>query len=103
LPQGNPAAVCGREPLRGERETGYVVGDEPLVKQQQPVEAAAGHFEVVRGQQDSHVAPAQVVQDGKDGLARLYIHASKGLIQQQHVRLLSKGARDEHPLLLAAR
>ena len=89
-PPASPSAVRG-------------IFHDPAVGNANHAIGVAGHFGVVRHQQDRdallHVQPAEDLQDF---LAGVRIQVPRGLVGQQHGGLVHQRAGDGHALLLAA-
>src|SRR5688572_19140882 len=78
----------------------FAVCDQPVVDQQDQVEARSGEIQVVCRDQCGDLALMQMVKQFKCRLLGGDIHGSERLIHQKDMRFLGEGARQKGALLL---
>src|SRR5215211_270861 len=88
----------GREYLPGRAE-----GDDPPVEQEGEIESLRDAREVVCRHHDGRPPLLQTPQEVEDLMLRRGVYPRYRLVQQQHLRPLRQGAREEDALLLPAR
>src|SRR5262252_5588506 len=87
----------------GEHGLRRALGNDTVLKADNPWDMTGNSIEVVRGQEDRHALSVEFVQEVQNIMLRLQIHASSGFIEQQELRFSHQGSGEEDTLLLSAR
>src|SRR6266568_7993782 len=72
--------------IRSEHGLRRALGNETVLKADDPGDMTGNGVEIVRGQEDRHTLPVQLMQKVQNVMLTLQVHASGGFIEQQELR-----------------
>ena len=77
--------VCLAQDIRGKHGLRRALGNDPVLKADDPRGMAGNGVEIMRGQEDRHVLPVELMQEVQNVMLRLQVDTSGGFIEQQEL------------------